>query len=56
MSGADRLRWDEVYNGMETTDYPPPDPMLFDYTRPSPMRPNIGRWIWRAGWGRTAYG
>ncbi len=34
MSGADRLRWDEVYGEMSTTDYPPPDPMLFDYTPP----------------------
>ena len=34
MSGADRLRWDEVYRDMESADYPPPDPMLFDYTPP----------------------
>lgn len=34
MSGADRLRWDEVYGGMANEVYPPPDPLLFDYTPP----------------------
>ena len=34
MSGADRLRWDEVYGEMNNDPYPQPDPLLFDYTPP----------------------
>ncbi len=34
MSGADRLRWDEIYGEMSNEPYPPPDPLLFDYTSP----------------------
>jgi len=34
MSGADRLRWDEVYGEMNNEPFPPPDPLLFDYTPP----------------------
>jgi SAM-dependent methyltransferase len=34
MSGADRLRWDEIYGEMNSAAYPPPDPLLFDFTSP----------------------
>lgn len=34
MSGADRLRWDEIYGEMANINFPPPDPLLFDFTPP----------------------
>jgi tellurite methyltransferase len=34
MTGQDRLRWDEFYRGRGDDDYPPPDPLLFEFTPP----------------------
>jgi len=34
MSARDRLRWDAVYRETQAAAYPPPDPLLFEYTPP----------------------
>lgn len=34
MSVADRSRWDQVYREIAVVPYPPPDPLLFDFTPP----------------------
>ncbi len=32
MSAQDRIRWDKIYASRLQRDYPPPDPLLFDFT------------------------
>lgn len=34
MAGPDRLRWDQVYRDRQDDPYPPPDPLLFEFTPP----------------------
>src|SRR5438128_2045223 len=34
MSARDRLRWDAIYRETQQVVYPPPDPLLFQYTPP----------------------
>lgn len=34
MSAQDRVRWDTIYTTRADKPYPPPDPLLFDYTPP----------------------
>lgn len=34
MAGQDRLRWDQVYRDRENEPYPPPNPLLFEFTLP----------------------
>lgn len=34
MTIQDRQRWDQVYRERAEGDYPPPDPLLFEYTPP----------------------
>jgi SAM-dependent methyltransferase len=34
VSAEDRIRWDAIYRERITEAYPPPDPLLFDYTPP----------------------
>lgn len=34
MSGEDRLRWDHIYRDRHDAPYPPPDPLLFEFTPP----------------------
>jgi SAM-dependent methyltransferase len=34
VSAEDRIRWDAIYRERINSDYPPPDPLLFDYTPP----------------------
>jgi tellurite methyltransferase len=34
MSAEDRIRWDAIYRERTSEVYPPPDPILFDYTPP----------------------
>ncbi len=36
MSHADRQRWDQLYKERGDEPYPPPDPILFEYTPPVP--------------------
>lgn len=33
MAAPDRVRWDQIYRDQDKT-YPPPDPLLFEYTPP----------------------
>ena len=41
MSAEDRIRWDAIYRERANDAYPPPDPLLFDYTSPvTPERDN----------------
>jgi 2-polyprenyl-3-methyl-5-hydroxy-6-metoxy-1,4-benzoquinol methylase len=40
MSNADRLRWDQIYRERANAPYPPPDPLLFEFT--PPVAPNSG--------------
>lgn len=35
MSAHDRLRWDTIYKDSEGESFPPPDPLLFQYTPPA---------------------
>ncbi len=34
MTGQDRVRWDQVYRENTVEGYPPPDPILFEFTPP----------------------
>ena len=34
MSAEDRIRWDAIYRERANEPYPPPDPLLFEYTPP----------------------
>lgn len=34
MSAQDRVRWDEIYRKMKGKPFPPPDPLLLNYTPP----------------------
>lgn len=34
MSAQDRVRWDAIYRQRSLQPFPPPDPLLFDYTPP----------------------
>lgn len=34
MTGADRVRWDQIYRDITDTEYPAPDPLLYNYTPP----------------------
>lgn len=34
MTAEDRIRWDSIYRERASEPYPPPDPLLFDYTPP----------------------
>lgn len=34
MSGEDRLRWDQAYHEKSATPYPPPDPLVLEFTPP----------------------
>jgi SAM-dependent methyltransferase len=34
MAGQDRLRWDQVYRDRQDEPYPPPAPLLFEFTPP----------------------
>jgi SAM-dependent methyltransferase len=34
VSAEDRIRWDSIYRERTKDEYPPPDPLLFDYTPP----------------------
>lgn len=34
MSAEDRVRWDEIYRKQNRDTYPPPDPLLLEYTPP----------------------
>lgn len=36
MSAQDRVRWDGIYRQRQQLPYPPPDPLLLEYTPPVP--------------------
>ncbi|MBC7869311.1 MAG: class I SAM-dependent methyltransferase [Chitinophagaceae bacterium] len=36
MSAQDRVRWDGIYRNLHLGRYPPPDPLLFEFTPPVP--------------------
>lgn len=34
MAGQDRIRWDQIYRDRHKSPFPPPDPLLFEFTPP----------------------
>lgn len=36
MADEDRIRWDAIYRNMANQPYPPPDPLIYEYTPPVP--------------------